>query len=205
MNHLFITTAYSETGTFFLWNKNQNSNKIRLEGAAMHIFLTGEPHIGKSTIIQKVLAELRILPGGFLTFSGNDAQDGSSDVYIQAAGAKETELSPANRIGCRYGNGVYQSFPEIFDTLGVTLLSQTGFPLILMDELGFMENKACLFQNKVLSVLDQKIPVLGVIKRKPLPFLDSVRNHPQVSLLEITKQNRDEQLYHVLSLLHICS
>jgi len=167
----------------------------------MHIFLSGEPGVGKSTIIKKTLSDLHIQPGGFITISDNYTREGISDVYIQAADTNEAILSPENRIGRRYGNGLWASFPEIFDTIGIDLLNKVDHSLILMDELGFMENNAISFQNKVLEKLDQKVPVLGVLKPKRLPFLEKVRNHPQVTILEISTENRNDQLKTLLRLL----
>ena len=84
---------------------------------------------------------------------------------------------------------------------GVALLEQAGPPLILMDELGFMENEAHVFQQKVLEILDGNIPVLGVIKPQSFPFLDKVRNHPKVKVLDITTENREEKFCELLSVI----
>ena len=36
----------------------------------MHIFLTGEPGVGKSTALRRVLDRLGLVPGGFVTYYG---------------------------------------------------------------------------------------------------------------------------------------
>ena len=47
----------------------------------MHIFLTGDVQVGKSTIINKTLAALKIeRPGGFRSVSVPDLPDGAMSV-----------------------------------------------------------------------------------------------------------------------------
>ena len=58
-----------------------------------------------------------------------------------------------------YGDG----WPEVFDGLGVELLRAQPGSLILMDELGFLEQDAAAFRREVLRCLDGSIPVLAVI------------------------------------------
>ena len=64
--------------------------------------------------------------------------------------------------------------------------------LIVMDELGFFESNAALFQNKVLEILDSDTPVLGVLKQKDIPFLNNIRNRNDVTIFVVTHGNRDE-------------
>lgn len=92
-----------------------------------------------------------------------------------------------------------KGFPEVFDSVGTALLNQPGKP-VLMDELGFFEKDAALFQQAVFSVIDSDTPVLGVIKPKHTPFLDRVRNHPKTQVIEITRENREDMYPVVLEL-----
>ncbi len=48
----------------------------------MHLFLTGEVRVGKSTIVQQVLQEYRGTVGGFRTILGPLMEDGGSDVFM---------------------------------------------------------------------------------------------------------------------------
>ncbi len=161
------------------------------------IFLTGDLQVGKSTIIQKVIKELGVSTGGFRTIGGNYAPDGSSDVFL--LGMEELpspEKIVAHRFGSVRGNTV---FPEVFDTLGPKLLNSSA-SLMIMDELGFMETDAVQFQNAVFSILDGPIPVLGVVRNKQTPFLDKVRAHPNVDVIIVTKENREEIFRQVLEI-----
>jgi nucleoside-triphosphatase len=163
-----------------------------------HVFLTGDIQVGKSTIIRKVIHELGISPGGFRTSWGDPLPDGSSDLFL--LGMNETPSSyriAAHRFGS--GRGI-TAFPEIFDTVGPRLLTEaTSSSLIIMDELGFIEKDAAGFQNAVLSTLNKSVPVLGVVRNMQTPFLDQVRAHPNVDVIIVTKENREEIFHQVLA------
>lgn len=54
-----------------------------------------------------------------------------------------------------------------------------------MDELGFLENDAKVFQSAVLCALDGDTPVLAAVKPKDTPFLRAVRGHENAELVFI--------------------
>ncbi len=160
-----------------------------------HLFLTGDIQVGKSTAICKVLRTLNIPVGGFRTIAGNYTQDGSSEIYLVPAGTDAPILHPENRVAKRHGAGCrfgFSAFSEVFDDVGTNLLQNTQrYPLILMDELGFLEKDAYGFQKAVLTCLAGSVPVLGVVRDRDSPFLNKVRSHPNVEVLRVTKENRD--------------
>ena len=151
-----------------------------------HIFLTGDVQIGKSTVINKAVMMLDVPVGGFRTVGANYQKDGSSDIIIYPAEKRPEEgkiaahRTPDGRI----------SYPEVFDTYGAEYLRRPA-KLILMDELGFLETDAKLFQKAVFETLDKTTPVLGVIRNKNTAFLDAVRARNDIILLTVTKENRD--------------
>lgn len=91
-------------------------------------------------------------------------------VYICRAG-KPLFSSEFGVVGDCGEFGFPKGFPEVFDRVGKRLAEDTsGCHLILMDELGFMENEAELFQEAVIETLKSGVPVLGVVKRRVLLF-----------------------------------
>lgn len=166
-----------------------------------HIFLTGEIKVGKSTIISRITSGLDFTPKGFNTLPGRISNDGgveSDHVYIipygmvldEDAGVRPVALRGRGETGAK---SYFEAYPEIFDTVGADILKNSGDArLIIMDELGFMENDAHLFRQEVLHLLDGEIPILGVIKPRRTPFLDSIRAHKNVTTIEVTVENRDE-------------
>jgi len=161
-----------------------------------HIFLTGERQIGKSTVISKVLKLLNITPGGFRTIGINYLDDGSSDVVIFPANSTP---SHGYIVAHRTSTG-YSAFPEIFNEFGSFFLKQSA-DLILMDELGYMESTAEIFQHSVFETLDGTTPVLGVVRNKETPFLNAVRTRDDVLTLTVTENNRDYLPKKIISFL----
>ena len=119
-----------------------------------NIFLTGQIQTGKSTLIRRLLAELGdIRIGGFRTLSLGGGGTTPAGVYI-FSGDPHIEPRPSCEcmVGQRLGQGRYTAFPQVFDTLGTELLHKAGpFDILLMDELGMMENGAPLFRQKNMT------------------------------------------------------
>ncbi len=170
----------------------------------MHIFLTGDVQVGKSTIIRKMLQALPLkYPGGFLSVSVPDLPDGQMSVYLVPAGETTPQMAAENRVGIRKGAGRgIEKFPQAFDTAGVRALQgaeESG--LIVMDEVGRMEQDAALFSARILELLDGKTPILGVVQKvADTPLTNTIRRHPDVRVLEITTGNREEMAKTVLQL-----
>lgn len=166
----------------------------------MHIFLTGNIQVGKSTIINRVVEKLHVNTGGFKTVPGNYTRDGGSDIFILGYDEPFGNCSKDNRVAHRYGKSCskkFISYPEVFDLIGCKLLHSNNCQLIIMDELGFMESEAFEFQNSVLKCLDNSIPVLGVIKPMETPFLNSIRSHKKTTVLTVDESNR-EQIFQMV-------
>lgn len=163
-----------------------------------HIFLTGKVQVGKSTIIRRLLSS-EVCAGK--TLGGFRTVNLGRYVYIMGADQTISQCSEKNICGYRYMDRCnVDSYPEVFDGLGCSLLENTDrADIIVMDELGFLESKARLFQRRILEILDGDTPVIGVIKPKRSEFLDRVREHPQVTVLEITPENRRERLKSICS------
>lgn len=171
----------------------------------MHVFLTGEIQIGKTTLINKVLNELpgcRI--GGFCTVTKDDIPGTAGSVYIVRAdeafsagagctGGAGLYFRDKNRVGIRCGNPGPTGFPDVFDHFGVmTLANAENCDLILMDEIGKMERKAFVFTKRVLELLGGDVPVFGVLRKEgSTPLQEQIRSHSNVRLIEVTKENRD--------------
>ncbi len=164
----------------------------------MHIFLSGPPGIGKSTIIRKVVETLQVVPGGFLTRSYFDGGKELAAVRILSPDGYD----PSAEVGLRLPDGTWESNADVFNEIGVALLErQAKAPLILMDELGFMEERAKRFQEKVLACLYGPCPVLGVMKPFSLPFLDQVRAVSGVREIAVDRENRQRLPGEIIKML----
>lgn len=168
----------------------------------MHIFLTGPVQVGKSTILRKTLETLQITPGGFRTVSAADLPDGAMSVYLLPAGEEKPSMTEENRVGIRkLARGIVK-FPVRFERAGIAALQNAeGSRLILMDEVGRMELDAAQFSARVLELLDGGTPILGVVqKMADTPLTNAIRSHPNVRVIEISADNREEKAREVLAL-----
>lgn len=160
-----------------------------------------ERGVGKSTLIRRLLEKNMREVGGFVTKRLPIAdENGFFPIYLYPASQKEDERhnEAANLVGtCDSRSSIRH--PEVFDTLGAQLIeSAPEGGIILMDELGFLENDARAFQSAVLCALDGETPVLAAVKPKDTPFLRAVRGHENAELVFIDEQNRDALLEKLL-------
>lgn len=155
-----------------------------------NLLLTGDKHIGKSTLLKRLLEEYPALRrGGFVTLPAPPGHR-----------FKLLDLNPAadnrpDRLICRQiSERGYEGIAETFETRGVQSLERClpgEVDCIVMDELGSFESQAAHFQALVHTCLDSPLPVLGVLKQKSHPFLNSIHAREDVKIFTITLENRD--------------
>ena len=162
-----------------------------------HLFLTGDKQVGKSTIIRRLLEGERRLIGGFFTVKTDGVWPGRSSVHLLRAGTREVP-SPQNWLFfCDRVCG--DTALSRFNLLGCAALAERPkAELVLMDELGPMEARAERFQEAVFQILNGDVPVLGVLQRADSEFLDRVRRHEKVEVIQVTLENRDRLLRELL-------
>ena len=168
-----------------------------------HIFLTGEVQSGKSTVLEKVLAALDCTVGGFRSGSGTKRHESDRWLYLWDA-AGEPVYDESHRVAF-ISSEERRAFPDRFNALGTAALRQAkeaGVDLILMDECGFLERDATEFQSEVLNTLDGEVPVLGVVRLRSSGWTEAIRNHPNVTLIPVTEENRNDLPGQIATLLN---
>jgi nucleoside-triphosphatase len=169
------------------------------------IFLTGEKGVGKTTAIARFLAGERINPAGFRTVAQSLPTGAYKDgVYIVPYGDVPSAQAKTPPVAVRNKQeSTFTAYPRVFDTVGVRILMDSrDAAFIVMDELGFMESEALDFQREIFHLLDGERPILGVVKAKRTPFLDEVRAHAAVTVLNVTAENRDSMPGMLAHLFH---
>jgi nucleoside-triphosphatase len=63
--------------------------------------------------------------------------------------------------------------------------------VVVIDEIAPMELFSDAFREAVLEALDAPCRVLATIQRREHPFLDAIRRRPDVTLVEVSPENRD--------------
>ena len=155
--------------------------------------ISGARHVGKTTMAKKIIANTSKNVYGFMTFKSPEEQESRLyPVYIGPATA-EPKFSEENLVGMCGGKQHYCNI-DVFDNLGVELLTTTDpNGLIIMDELGFLESDAKLFQAKVFECLAGEIPTIAFIKKRmQIEFMQKLRDFPGIEYVELSEENRDE-------------
>lgn len=164
-----------------------------------HALIVGPPGVGKSTLIGRVVEELRPTLCGFLTQKEPELADPElgTPVYYHALG-EPRRYSPDHLLGhCK--DCCPQVYPEAFHHLAPQVAAMGGGQVLVMDEIGFMETCSPAFCQAILSHLDGEVPVLAAVKDMDRPFLNQVRQHPHCQVFPITRDNRDELFAPVLA------
>ncbi|MCH1983649.1 molybdopterin-guanine dinucleotide biosynthesis protein MobB [Ruminococcus sp. OA3] len=177
-----------------------NATKLQSEGK-MHIFLTGEKQVGKSTILNRVFEKMAVRPTGYQTFPLfiNSQRKGNYLHGLNGIPPYENDSPISIRVEER------KSVPltETFETLGVKILEEAleSDAWMLADEVGKLERDANEFQKAFFRCLDEKPVVLGVLQKTDMPFVKAIIEREDVSVLEVTVENREAVFRKILNIL----
>lgn len=165
-----------------------------------HVFVTGEKQVGKSTLMNQVLGMLNHTPSGFVT----------RPYYIEGRlkGHYMHSLVPCEEndipISLKYRKASVLPILSSFDEFGTFVLKTSRMDdstLILMDELGVLEEGAEAFQAEVFACLNGDKRVAGILKKADSPFLEQIRRRKDTAVLELTMNNQAEIYKQLLFLL----
>ncbi|MFW9976103.1 MAG: NTPase [Candidatus Thorarchaeota archaeon] len=168
-----------------------------------NILLTGKPGIGKTTAIKRIVEKLD--PDEFSGLYSREMREGNKRVgfVLETFSGKSgilahVNISSVHRVS-KYGVNIKDinaiAVPEL------RLARETG-KIIIIDEIAKMELFSRLFADEVTKCLNTK-RVLGTIQQGNHPFLNEIKSRPDVQLIELTTENRDQIPMHVLKILKV--
>jgi nucleoside-triphosphatase len=160
---------------------------------AAHILLTGAPGCGKTTLVRRIIEQLRDLRlAGFFTQEVRGV-DGRRDGFeaIGLNGCSTMLASVRSESKMRVGKyGV-----ELFDFEQLVDAELNRDPhevdVFVVDEIGKMECFSPLFVDLVESRLDGDTPVLATVAMKGRGFIAAVKQRQDIELMTVNSVNRD--------------
>lgn len=157
-----------------------------------HLFLTGDKKIGKSTAIKKFLQAEQPDFSGYQTQPViiNEKVRGYALHSFEQMDEEENDVIISVRAGVRRNIAV----EGIFDMIGVKIIEASltsAAKLVLIDELGKLEDSSNLFLEAVCRLLDSEHRVLGVLQKKESKMSVLLNERTDCEIIEITENNRD--------------
>jgi nucleoside-triphosphatase THEP1 len=187
----FLLNAYDSRFVYDLYLRQVESI---WHSSSKCLFLTGEPRIGKSTLMEKVIDELRkhsdIEVTGFLT---RDIRNGDSE----RVGFETVTVDGRRRgqLAVKLGSGSYELNSQTMEEVVLpTLKEGISLPrgLLVIDEIGPIQLKNPEFQ-KLIGVAMEKtsISIFGIVAAAGHPFLEHIHHHIRSKVVHVTAANRD--------------
>ena len=156
------------------------------------LLVTGRPGVGKTTLVQRVVAGLSRPVRGFIT---QEVREGGRRVGFQVvtfSGRKVWLAHVAWRQGPRVGR--YRVNLRGFEEVALSELDLKHAPpetLVVVDEIGPMELLSRPFQEAFMALMDGPWDVLATMALKPHPFINALKARSDVEVVVLTPQNRD--------------
>eukprot|EP00877_Chromochloris_zofingiensis_P011430 jgi/Chrzof1/6540/Cz19g00120.t1 len=181
-----------------------------------HIFLTGQPGVGKTTLVRQVLSQLQQqhpalnppgLARGFYTeeVRGQGGRVGFDIVTL------DHQRAPLARVGTlpqgAAAVGKYVVNVPSFESLALPALQlQPDTRLYVIDEVGKMELFSHAFYPAVEALLNTSAIVYGTMPTakygRHIPEVELIKARPDVEIITVTRQNRDSLVTVLTSRLH---
>jgi len=158
-----------------------------------NILLTGQPGIGKTTVIKELSTLLGESACGFYTAEVRQGKHRQGFEIIALEKEKKAllahvDFSTRQRVG-KYGVDP-DALLEFMEEINWVLQSGEE-KCLLLDEIGKMEFFTPGFKEMVQEVLDSSLPLVATIMWKSHPFCDPLKKRPDVLLVEVTRDNRE--------------
>ena len=164
------------------------------------VLLTGRPGCGKTTLVKRVVNELAVPAGGFYTEEIRE-HGGRVGFKLATLDGKDAVLAHVD-FKTRQRLGKYGLDLSALETVSIEALRRAvrARQLVVIDEIGPMEIRSAVFRDVVDDVLDSPEPsgILATITARSLPFTDAIKKRPDVTLVEVRLDNRDQVFAELL-------
>lgn len=159
----------------------------------VNILLTGKPRIGKSTILSKFIDTYPNQVGGFVAEEIRDENNNRVGFKFVTIDGRSAVFAHKTDIDSPHTIGSYHVDLNVINSFAVPELKQAAQEdkLILIDEIGRMQNFSNDFMQTIVKILDENIPFVGTIVKESEPWSMPIRSHDKALLIEVNKATRD--------------
>ena len=162
-----------------------------------NILLTGPPRCGKSTVIEKLVRQIKRPMHGFFTREIRE-RGKRTGFSITTLDGKEGVLAHEDSQS-RLKVGEYGVNLDQFDQFAVpSIIPSKPDEIVIIDEIGKMECLSPLFRETLLRTLDSPNPVIGSIALKGTSFIEKIKERKDVLLVTVSEKNRDSLVPYLL-------
>lgn len=159
--------------------------------------VTGEPGVGKTTLIRQVISTMRMRAAGFYTedLQSRGIREGFRIVTLDGEMAL---LAASGHPGpvhiSKYGVDLQE-----LERVGVSALRRAldRGHVAVADEIGRMQLFSRAFRTTVLEAVRDGHPMLGTVMLGRNPYADRIKAHRNVEILVLTESNRSEVLAYL--------
>jgi nucleoside-triphosphatase len=158
----------------------------------MKILITGEPGIGKTTLIKKVSDKLdKYCIKGFYTLEirecgkrkGFDLKGFNNETAILS----HINIQTAFKVG-KYGVDIL-AFELFLDSID---FFSPKTELIIIDEIGKMECFSSRFVDLIHNIFRGDRPVIATVALKGSGIISEIKKQPDIRIIKISKKNRNQ-------------
>ena len=157
-----------------------------------NILITGEPGVGKTTLVKKVIKELSLKAGGFYT---DEIRVGGARKGFKICSFEGVQgILAFKDLESPYRVGSYGVNLKDLEEVGVkaVLKAISEAEIVVIDEIGKMELFSSRFRKAVLSALESPKPVLATVKMRPCGCTLKIKDRKDVLFFWLKEKNRKE-------------
>ena len=162
------------------------------------LLLTGDPGVGKTTLLMESVRRFSGSAGGFYT---QEVREGWHRMGFDVV-TLDGHRAPLARVGFRTPQRVGRYGVDVpsLEAVGVAALVRAlaSCQLLVVDEIGRMELFSQAFREVVWQALESGKHILGTFMHARHPEADRVKADTRVWVLEVTRENRDALLERVV-------
>ncbi|MBW1697124.1 MAG: NTPase [Deltaproteobacteria bacterium] len=156
-----------------------------------HIFVTGMPGVGKTTLMKKLLQHLSGLqPIGFYTEEIREKGTRKGFKLLSPDGTERilahVHIKSSVRVG-KYGVDI-AGFEAFLDAIR---LDKKDASLVIIDEIGKMECHSKKFRDMVIKLLRSDKTIIATIAMKGGGLVADIKKRADIDLMVLTQLNRE--------------